>query len=89
MGASNGGDLPSVAGGREPIVDGGANPPSLHRRVARPGMAGDQQKHPLGINERICKRAINRLPGALEVMAVQVDDPIGLDLAGAQPAVPA
>ena len=89
MGAPDRGDLPSVAGGREPIVDCGANAPALHRRVAWAGVASDQQQHPLGVNERIFERAINGLPGALEIMAVQVDDPVGLDVARAQPAIPA
>ena len=89
MGAANGGDLPSVARRGEPVVDRRANPPALDRRVAGPGVAGNQQKHPLGVNERVFKRPINGLPGALEVMAVQVDDPVGLNIARAQPAVPA
>ena len=61
----------------------------MHRRVAWAGVAGDQQKHPLGVNKRIFKRAINGLPGTIEIMAVQVDDPVRLDVARAQPPIPA
>ena len=89
MSTADGGDSHSVARRRKPVVDGGANPPALDWRIARPSMAGNQQKHALTVNKRMFKRAINGLPCALQVMAVEVDDAVGLYFARAEAPVPA
>jgi len=89
MRASNGGDLRRVAGCGQPVVDGSADPPALHRRVARPMMAGDQQDDTVAGADRLLERAVDRGPCAVEVQAVQVDDAVGLDRTCAQAFVPA
>lgn len=89
VGASNGGDSLSMTGVGEPVMDGGADSPALDRRVARARMAGDQQDHPLAVNKGIFQCPINGLPSPFEVMAVEVDNPVGLNRAGFQPPVPA
>jgi hypothetical protein len=78
MGAANGSDFLSVARRREPIVDGSANAPALDRRSAGTSVAGNQQQHPFAVNERLLQRPVDRLPGTLQVVAVEVDDPVGL-----------
>lgn len=70
-------------------MDRGADPAALDRRVALPGMAGDQQDDPLLVNERLFNRPVDGLPGALQAVAMKVDDTIGLDHARAKPAIPA
>ena len=82
MGATNRGDFVSVARGREPVVDRRADPPALDRRIAGPGMAGNQQKHPFTVNEGVFQRPINGLPGAIQIMAMKIDNSVGLDRAG-------
>ena len=89
VGAANGGDSAMVARGREPVVDRGANAPALDRGIARPGMTGDQQQHPFAVNDGGVQRPVDRLPGAGEVVAVQVDDAVGLHRPGLQLPVPA
>ena len=89
MSTADGGDSHSVARRRKPVVDGGANPPALDWRIARPSMAGNQKEHPFTVNKRLFKCAINGLPGALQVMAVEIDNAVGLDRAGKELPVPA
>ena len=52
-------------------------------------MTGNQQQDPLAINQRLVEGAVDRGPRAFQVMAVQVDDAVGLGRARAQPAIPA
>ena len=89
MRASNGGDLRRITGGGQPVVDGSADPPALHRWVARPMMAGDQQHNTVAGADRLLERAVDRGPCAVEIQAVQVDDAVGLDGARAKAPVPA
>lgn len=82
-------DFLSVARYRQPVVDGGTYAPPLDRRIAGPRMAGDQQDHPLTINHRLFQRPVDRLPGAIETMAVKVDNPVRPDVSGTKPPIPA
>ncbi len=88
MSAPDGGDSLSVARCREPVVNGRPDSAALHRRVTWPGMAGHQQKHPLAVNQRLFQRPVDRLPGAVKIMAMKIDHAVRLDSAGAQCPVP-
>ena len=73
----------------EPVVNGGADAPTLDRGVARAMMAGNQQHDPVAGTNGALKPAINRLPGGVEGHPVEVEDAFGLDCAAAQTLVPA
>ena len=79
MRPANRGDFVSVAGRREPVVDGGANAPAPDRRIAGAGVAGDQQNDPLAVNHGLLERPVDRLPRPVEVVAVKIDHPVKLD----------
>ena len=73
----------------QPIVKGGADPAAFDRRFARPSMAGDQQYYPVAAPNRLLNSPIDRRPGAIEVVAVEIDDPIGFDCPSLEPPIPA
>jgi hypothetical protein len=74
-------DFSSVGRRGKPIVDRGTDPAALHGGLARPGMASDQQDHPLAVNDRLPERAVDGVPGGVEPMAMEVDNAIRLDAA--------
>ena len=84
----DGGDIRRVSRGRQPVVDRGSNSPALDRRVPGPRMAGDQQDHTLAGLDRPFERQVDRAPCAVEIVAVEVDDPVGSDGPRLELAVP-
>jgi len=87
--AANGGNPTGVSGSGQPIVNGGADPSALDWRVARPMMPGDQQHDTVAGRDRLLQRLIDRVPGTVEGLAVQIDDAVGLHRPLAQRLVPA
>lgn len=87
--APYGGYSRSVPGSLQPVVDCGANFAPLHGHVAGAGMAGDQQYDSFTSGDCALQAAIDGPPGAVEAVAMEVDDAIGFDRAGAQAPVPA
>lgn len=81
-------DARGMAGCSQPIVHGRANSAPFERRLALPFMAGNQEQNPIAARNRALQRPIDRFPGAIEAVAVQVERPVGLDLAGLQAPVP-
>lgn len=77
--AANRGDPRGMTGRSQPVVDRSAYPPALHRRLARPLMAGNQEDEPVAGVDRPFERKVDRLPCTIEIVAVQVDHPVGLD----------
>ena len=53
--------------------------PALNRCVTRTMMARNQQQHALTAADRFLQSAVDRLPCAVEVHAVKVEDTVGLD----------
>ena len=88
VGAADSRDPGRVAGCREPIVDGRPNAASLNRRLAGTVMAGDQQDQALAGRDSIGKRAVDRLPGLVQIHPVKVDDPVRARVSRPQPAIP-
>ena len=73
----------------KPVVDGRADAPARDRRLARPMMAGNEQDNAVtGIN-RLLENAVDRAPRGVERHPVQVEHPVGLGRARAEPPVPA
>jgi hypothetical protein len=89
VGAAHGGDPCRVARGSQPVVDRGANLAALDRRLARPMMAGDQEHDAVAAGNRLVEAAVDCMPGAVEVHSVEVEDSVDLDVASAQPLIPA
>jgi hypothetical protein len=87
--SANRGDPGGVARRGEPVVDRGADPATLNRRLARPVMAGDQQNDPDAVRNRPIEAEIDRPPRGLEVHAVKIEDAVRFDRAVAKPPVPA
>ena len=69
-------------------MHGGAYLASLHRRLPDAVVAGDQKQHPFATSDCHLQRAIDGTPGAVEVHAVKIEGPVGLDAAGTQSAIP-
>jgi hypothetical protein len=82
------GNVPRMPRRVEPVVDGRADRAAADRRLARAVMAGDEENDPVAARDRLIERPVDRPPGGVEAHAVQVDDAIGLDTAGAEPPVP-
>jgi hypothetical protein len=88
MGTSHRGDVPGVPGCGKPVIHRGPDTAALDLRLARPMMASDQQQDPVPARDRLFEPAIDRRPGVVEVHAVEVEHPVGLDRAAAQLLVP-
>ena len=88
MRSANGRDPARVTGGREPVVHCRPDLAPLDGRRAGSMMPGDQQQQPVSAVNRKLKRAIDRVPCAVEVHAVQVEDAVGFDRSRSQPSVP-
>ena len=86
--ASNGRNVPGVSGGREPIVHGRANFPSLHRRFTRTMMSGNQQQNPVAAVDRLFETSVDGLPCTVQSHAMEIEHAVGLDIAGSQTSVP-
>jgi hypothetical protein len=65
----------------KPVVHRGADAPALDRRVAGAMMAGNQKQDAIASVDGSFERAVDRLPGLIEVHSVQIERPIGLDRA--------
>jgi len=87
--AAHGGDVRGMARGGEPVVDRGADPPALDRRIARPVVTGNQQHHAVAGRYGAFETTVDRLPRAIEVHAVEVEHAVGLDRSALQPPIPA
>ena len=86
---SDGGNFRRVPRCCHPVVNGGPDLPPPDRRLAWPVMTGDQQDYPLASIDRLFEGTVDRAPCAVEILAVKVDDAVGLDGAAAQPPIPA
>lgn len=74
---------------RQPVVDRGADPTALDRRLAAPLMPGNQKHDAISGVDRLLERSVDRFPRPVEVMAVKVERPVGLEVPCPQPPVPA
>jgi hypothetical protein len=88
MSPPDGSDGGGVARGRQPIVNRGPDLASLHRRIARSRMAGDEEKHPLACGDRPLQARVDCVPRLVQVEAVKVERPIGLDRPRTEASVP-
>ena len=70
-------------------MDGGADSAPLDRRLAPALMAGNQQQDAVSGGDGLLERSVDRFPGAVEIVAVEVERAIGLDAARAESLVPA
>ena len=87
--APNGCDFPRVTGRGQPVVNGGADSPTFDMRAAGPLVSGNQQEHAFAGADRLLERPVDRRPGAIEIHAMEVEHPVGNDVAPAQLPVPA
>jgi hypothetical protein len=62
-------------------MDDRPDPAALQRRFALPLMTRDKQQNPVSCRNRPLQRMIDRLPGSLKTMAVQIKRSIGCDSA--------
>lgn len=72
----------------KPIVNGGADLTSLYRRLAGPMVTSDQQDEPLARFARALQRTVDRVPRAVEVHSMQVDDTVRPKRSGAELPIP-
>ena len=88
--AADSGDVAGVAGGGEPVANGGPNGAALHRPVLalrRP--AGDQEQQSRAGRDRLVEPAVEQIISGGEIVAVEIDGEIRLDEPLRQAAVPA
>ena len=88
MGAAHRGNGVRMARNGEPVMDCGADAAALHRRLARAVVTGDQQHDASTTVDCAIQGAIDGVPGTMEAHAVKVEGHVGLDIAGAEAAVP-
>ena len=79
MSAAYGRDFLSVGRSGEPVMNRGPNSAPLDRRLAGPGMAGNQQQHSFSVNQGALQRPIDGTPGGVEIVTMQVDDAVRFD----------
>jgi len=82
------GDSRRMARGREPVMHGGPNPAALQRRFALALMSRNQQQNALPGGNRALQSKVDRLPGAIEVVAVQIEHPVRIDPTAAETPIP-
>lgn len=51
-------------------------------------MPGDKEQHSVASRNRPFERAVDRQPGVIETMTVEVEDPVGLDPSGTEAPIP-
>jgi hypothetical protein len=83
------GDVAGMARVGEPVVYCRADPPADDWRLACAGMAGDQKQYAVAVRNRALQPAVDRRPGAVEVMTVQVEDLVRLESSLCELFVPA
>jgi len=79
------GDPGCMTRNRQPIVDRGANPPALDRWAIGPGVPRNQQQHSIAGADRPLQGGVDRAPRVGEVVAMQVEDPVGARPESKQP----
>jgi hypothetical protein len=88
MRAANRGDSRGVTRCGQPVVDRGADAASLDGLIARPMVAGDEKHDPVAGADCLVQSEVDRVPGAIEIHAVQVEHAVRGDGSGTQPPVP-
>ena len=78
-----------VAGCGQPVMNGRPDTSPFQRRLPFPFVARDQEQDAVARGDRSIQCAVDGFPGPVQAMAVKIDDPVGLDTAGAKPLVPA
>ncbi len=82
------GDLRRVSRRRQPVVDRGANPAAHDRRIAPSLMPGNQQYDAVPRGNGALQHMIDRGPGTIEVMAMEVEGAVGADISRSQALIP-
>jgi hypothetical protein len=72
-------DIARVARCREPVMDRCPDLAALHRRVAGPVMARDQEHDALAARDRLLQPSVDRGPGVIEGQTMQIEHSIRLD----------
>lgn len=83
------GDARRVARGCQPVINCGPDAAAFERWFSLPLMPGNQKQYPVSRNNRPFEPLVNCLPGSIEVVAMEIERPVGHHFAGAQAAVPA
>ena len=89
MRAADRGNFGRVTRCCEPIVNCSADAAAFDRRFACTMVPGDQQNQAIPARDCLVDAAIDRGPSSVEIHAVQIDDTVGRNRAGAQLLVPA
>jgi hypothetical protein len=70
-------------------MHGGSYSPSLERRLSLTLMPGDQQHHPVAGGNCAIQPFVDRLPGSVEAVAMEVEDHFRFDPPRPKSAIPA
>lgn len=72
------GDARGMARGRQPVMHRGPDSAPFERRIALALMAGYQQQDAVARRNRPFQRPVDRLPGPIQAVAMEIEDPVGL-----------
>ena len=78
-----------MTGNRQPVVNRGANPPPFEARLAASFMARNEEQNPVARRDRSLQRMVDRFPGAVEAVAVEVERPVRVNSPGPKAPIPA
>jgi hypothetical protein len=70
-------------------MNGGSDPPPFQRWLSFPFVTRDEEQDAITRRDRSLQCTVDRFPGPVEIMTVEIDDSVGLDAAGAKAPVPA
>jgi hypothetical protein len=79
VGAPDCGNPRRMTGSRQPVVHRGANPTAFQRQFALALMPRDQQQNPVTGGNRPLQSSVDRLPSAIEAVAMQIQRSVRLD----------
>ena len=79
MRAPDRGDASGMTRNGQPVVHRGPDPAPLQWRIALALMAGNQQQNPVTRGYGAFQRVIDRGPGAIEAVTMEIEDPVGFD----------
>ena len=82
-------DARGMAGNRQPVMNGGPDAPPFERRLSLALMPRDEEQDAVAGRDRTLQCPVDRVPRPIQAVPVKVHDPVGLDAARAQAAVPA
>lgn len=88
VGAADRGNLRRMPRSGKPVMNRGPDTAPLNGCLAGPMVSGDEQDHAFPAVNRALECSVDRLPGAVEIHAMEIEHPIRLNRAASDAALP-